>query len=137
MPKDGTRAHRRHNPLHEEILENTPGTLRKVSRSKRKERASKPDEYVDAELSKKILQIAREQQDELVDEAAALGGGFMGSVRWEEHSEDEDSGGDYEDEGFGEDEIIEELVSGGGEGGGVLFFFFCDCADISSAAGDR
>lgn len=128
MPKDGTRAHRRHNPLHEEILENTPGTLRKVSRSKRKERASKPDEYVDAGLSKKILQIAREQQDELVDEAAALGGDFMGSVRWEEHGEDEDedSGGDYEDEDFGEDEIIEEVVSDSRwvRGSGVFFFLF-------------
>lgn len=113
MPKDSARPHRRHNPLHEEILENTPGNLRKVSRSKRKERASKPDEYVDASLSKKILQIAREQQDELVDEAA-LRPDFMGSVRWEERDEDEDedSEGDYEDADFGEDEIIEEVVRG-------------------------
>ncbi|KAL0638945.1 snoRNA-binding rRNA-processing protein [Maublancomyces gigas] len=120
MPKDGAavpRAHRRHNPLHEEILENTPGTLRQVSRSKRKERSSKPDEYVDAGLSRKILQIAREQQDELVDEAAvAMRGGFMGvagSVRWGndggEGEEDDDSEGDYEDEDFGEDEIVEEV----------------------------
>lgn len=127
MPKDAPRAHRRHNPLHEEILENTPGTLRKVSRSKRKERSSKPDEYVDAGLSRKILQIAREQQDELVDEAAvAMTGGFMGaagSVRWgggggegEEEEEDDDSEGDYEDEDFGADEIVEEVVSG------ALFF---------------
>lgn len=123
MPKDATappRAHRRHNPLHEEILENTPGVLRKVSRSKRKERSSKPDEYVDAGLSRKILQIAREQQDELVDEAAVtMRGSFMGvtgSVRWEnDGEEDDDSEGDYEDEDFGEDEIVEEVVS---------FFFF-------------
>lgn len=120
MPKDASaapRAHRRHNPLHEEILENTPGNLRKVSRSKRKERSSKPDEYVDAGLSKKILQIAREQQDELIDKAAAAGGDFIGvagSVRWEvegdDEDEDEDSGGDYEDDDFGQDEIIEEVV---------------------------
>lgn len=131
MPKDSARPHRRHNPLHEEILENTPGNLRKVSRSKRKERASKPDEYVDASLSKKILQIAREQQDELVDEAA-LRPDFMGSVRWEERYEDEDSEGDYEDADFGEDEIIEEVVRGF-----ALCSRNCNCADILSVAGDR
>lgn len=132
MPKDsaavaGPRAHRRHNPLHEELLEHAPGNPRKTAHSKRKERSSsssKSADYVDAGMSKKILQIAREQQDELVDEAAvALRGDFMGvvgSVRWENenrHDDDdedddddshEDSEGEYEDADFGE--IVEEVV---------------------------
>lgn len=115
MPKDA-RSQRRHNPLHEEILENTSGNLRRASRSKRKERSSKPEEYVDASMSRKILQIAREQQDELVDEAAvgaAMRGDFMGAgagqMRFEEEEEGE-SEGEYEDGGFGEDEIVEEVV---------------------------
>lgn len=118
MPKDiasGPRQHRRHNPLHEEILENAPGSLRKVSRAKRRERQSKPDEYVDSGMSKKILQIAREQQDELEDEAAisaAMRGDFMGAaarMRFEDEDE-EDSEGEYEDADFGDEEIIEEVV---------------------------
>ncbi|KAH8148971.1 uncharacterized protein LAJ45_06946 [Morchella importuna] len=117
MPKESTsgpRPHRRHNPLHEELLEDAPGNLRKVSRAKRKERQSKPEEYVDSSMSKKILQIAREQQDELQDEAAvsaAMNGNFMGAaaqMRFDQDAE-EDSEGEYEDADFGEEEIVEEV----------------------------
>lgn len=120
MPKESTsgpRPHRRHNPLHEELLEDSPGNLRKVSRAKRKERQSKPEEYVDSSMSKKILQIAREQQDELQDEAAvsaAMKGNFMGAaaqMRFDQDAE-EDSEGEYEDADFGEEEIVEEVVCG-------------------------
>lgn len=118
MPKESTsgpRPHRRHNPLHEELLEDVSGNLRKVSRAKRKERQSKPEEYVDSNLSKKILQIAREQQDELQDEAAAsaaMQGNFMGvaaQMRFDQEEEEVDSEREYEDADFGEEEIVEEV----------------------------
>ena len=77
MPKDTmaaqSRAHRRHNRLHEELLETShvPGQLRKVSCNKRKEKQERAEEYVNSELLKRILQLAKEQQDEIAEERAA------------------------------------------------------------------
>jgi hypothetical protein len=125
MPKDTMAAqpcaHRRHNPLHEELLETShgPGQLRKVARNKRKEKQERAEEYVDSGLSKRILQLAKEQQDEIAEEraaATAIGAdAFLGrtgaaptrfQVRQEEEESDE---GEFEDDGFEDYDVDEEI----------------------------
>ncbi|KAG0291552.1 snoRNA-binding rRNA-processing protein [Linnemannia gamsii] len=65
----------RHDPLHVQLMgpsENDPLPQGKQPRAKtaRNERKSKPDaNYVDAKLSRKILSIAQQQQDEISKEA--------------------------------------------------------------------
>jgi essential nuclear protein 1 len=124
MPKAATsdsRQQRRHNPLHEELIESSDGGhLRKVARNKRKEKQDKPEDYVDSGLSKRILQLAKEQQDEIEEEreaAAAVGQqlpgngvaflGAAGHMRVEEEESDDE--GDYEDYEFGDEEEVEEV----------------------------
>ncbi|KAF9301397.1 hypothetical protein BGZ91_009579, partial [Linnemannia elongata] len=65
----------RHDPLHVQLMgpsENDPLPQGKQPRAKaaRNERKNKPDaNYVDAKLSRKILSIAQQQQDEINKEA--------------------------------------------------------------------
>ncbi|KAF8252902.1 Bystin-domain-containing protein [Wilcoxina mikolae CBS 423.85] len=110
------RQQRRHNPLHEELIENgSGGNLRKVARTKRKERQERSEEYVDSGLSKRILHLAKEQQDEIEEEnqanrSQARDLGFMGAagqMRFEEDPESDE--GDYEDVEFGDEEEVEEV----------------------------
>ncbi|KAF8541374.1 Bystin-domain-containing protein [Trichophaea hybrida] len=110
------RQQRRHNPLHEELIENgSDGNLRKVARAKRKERQERSEEYVDSGLSKRILHLAKEQQDEIEEENQANRSqsrdlGFMGAagqMRFEEEPESDE--GDYEDVEFRDEEEIEEV----------------------------
>lgn len=125
MPKAvsaDARQQRRHNPLHEELIESSDnGHLRKVARTKRKEKQDRPEDYVDSGLSKRILQLAKEQQDEIEEEreAAATVGqlpagngipflGAAGHMRIEEDEESDE--GDYEDYDFGEEEEEVEEV---------------------------
>ena len=79
MPKDHAatangRQARRHNPLplHEELLAHD-SVRTKPSRQKRRDATDGRAQFVDAGLSKKILQIAKEQQDEIDQEASANG----------------------------------------------------------------
>ncbi|KAI5854412.1 Bystin-domain-containing protein [Tricharina praecox] len=126
MPKDTMlaqpRAHRRHNPLHEELLETShgPGHLRKVARIKRKEKQDRPEDYVDSGLSKRILLLAKEQQDEISEERAAAaavgvgafigGGGAQMRIQVQEEEEDSDEGEFDDDDGFeDEEEEVEEI----------------------------
>lgn len=114
MPKETVpRQSRRHHPLHEELLESGPGTLRKVARSKRREKQEKKEEYVGSDLSKRILKIAQDQQDELNDEeaatvAAARGEfiGILGQMRTA-GTEESESEGEYE-----EGEFVGEYADG-------------------------
>ena len=50
MPKENSaagRSQRRHNPLHEELIESGDGGhLRKVARTKRKDKQDRPEEFV-------------------------------------------------------------------------------------------
>ena len=111
------RAHRRHNPLHEELLETSqgPGHLRKVARNKRKEKSERPEDYVDSGLSKRILLLAKEQQDEIAEEraaATAIGAdAFLGGAQMRFQEEEESDEGEYGDDGFEdeEDEEVEEV----------------------------
>lgn len=120
MPKEPVA--RRHAPLHEDILPtDRDGAARKVQRVKRKERSERGEDFVDSGLSRKILQIAREQQDEIeeAEASAATANGTrffspMSSLRsptsttqtWEDVSDDDE----FEGEGFGDGEYIEEMV---------------------------
>ncbi|KAF8453631.1 Bystin-domain-containing protein [Terfezia claveryi] len=140
MPKDTTSARtasRRHNPLHEELASlNTART--KPSRSSKHRSPDGEDDhhssnaYVDAGLSRKILRIAREQQDELQEEekkngassrrrsngvispgGSSTGSGFSASAvrfnagEYDEESEEEYDGEEYDDDDY---EEVEEVV---------------------------
>jgi hypothetical protein len=118
MPKataPDARSQRRHNPLHEELIEtSTGGPLRKVARNKRKEKQDKPEDYVDSGLSKKILQLAKEQQDEIEEEKEALekvGGdlGFLGGNNGQMRFEQEEDSDEGEYEEYEEYEDVEEV----------------------------
>jgi essential nuclear protein 1 len=126
MPKDSptsaARLQRRHNPLHEELLESGPGDrLRKVARTKRKEKQDRSEHYVDSDLSQRILQIAKEQQDEIQmedeDSASVYGninvgfGGGAGDLRFEEEPQSDDEG-EYEDLEFVDEEEEVEVDQG-------------------------
>lgn len=119
MPKEPTV--RRHAPLHEDLLaHDRHGAVRKTQRVKRKERSERTEDFVDAGLSRKILQIAREQQDEVEHEeagaaAAANGTQFfaMNGLRSPQSAgswEDEDSDDEFANDTYGDDEYIEETV---------------------------
>lgn len=54
----------RHNPLMNDIT-SQGGNLRSFTRGKAKEVSENDDEYIDAASSRRILQLAREQQDEI------------------------------------------------------------------------
>jgi len=115
MPKEvAPRQGRRHNPLHDDLVENDSGNLRRTARSKRKEKIEKIENYVDSGLSKRILKIARDQQDELQEEEAertAARGEFFGSagqIRFQDEEESDEE--EYEEADFGEDDIVEEVV---------------------------
>ncbi|CAZ85667.1 unnamed protein product [Tuber melanosporum] len=116
MPKEvAPRQGRRHNPLHDDLVENESGNLRRIARSKRKEKSESFENYVDSGSSKRILKIARDQQDELHEEEArknAAQGEFFGSaaqMRLQDQEEEESDEEEYEEADFGEDDIVEEV----------------------------
>ncbi|CUS13134.1 unnamed protein product [Tuber aestivum] len=115
MPKEvAPRQSRRHNPLHDDLVENDSGNLQKIARSRRKEKHENFESYVDSGLSKRILKIARDQQDELHEEEAeknAAQGEFFGSaadIRFQDEEEESDEE-EYDEVDFGEDDIVEEV----------------------------
>lgn len=110
-----SRAKQRHNPLHRDITTNG-GNLRETPRfSGRKESSTKEDEgFLDASTSRKILQLAKEQQDEL--EAEEIGEnvqerGFAQTLRDQieqedqEDNESEEEYSDFEQELYDEEEL--------------------------------
>lgn len=134
MPKDASSrtTSRRHNPLHEELVAHN--SVRPKPSRPTKHRDNDPDmpngEYVDAGLSRKILRMAREQQDELEGEDApggasrrtsngvispggsSTGSGGFSAIRFNAEDEDDESEEEYDAEEFGEDEYedVEEVV---------------------------
>jgi hypothetical protein len=106
MPKEPTRRA----PLHQELIDQE-GPNRKFAREKRKDRAERSEQFVDAGLSRKILQIAKEQQDELESRASPgstdsrdLFAGLRSPA-----VEYNDSDADDDDE-FGDEEYVDEEV---------------------------
>lgn len=134
MPKDTTSSRlstRRHNPFHEELIAHNsvrPKASRPKHRSNDEDDSGNRNDYVDPGLSRKILRMAREQQDELEDEGSqgsarrrsngvtSPGGSSTGSgfsaMRFSTAEEDEESEEEYDAEEFGEDEYedVEEVV---------------------------
>lgn len=108
-----TRAKQRHNPLHRDITTNG-GNLRETPRpSSRKESSTKEEEgFLDASTSRKILQLAKEQQDELEAEeidTKVQEKGFAQTLReqiQQEDHEEEESEEEYSD--FDQDLYEEE-----------------------------
>lgn len=115
-----TTAKQRHNPLHRDIS-TLGGNLRtpKLGKSARSQ-STHPEEdgYLDASTSRKILQLAREQQEELEaeDGASEAGSGFATALRGQqsdseaEESEDEDEEEyeNFEEEYDYEEEVVDE-----------------------------
>lgn len=133
MPKTtppSNREGRRHNPLHEELLsESGPNT--KASRTKREKRhRTNGDDFVDSGLSKKILKIARDQQDEVTHEDTAAAPVFTNlaprfdAMRDEEDSEPEE---EYEEWNDVEEEVEEVEID---ENDAALFERFLPGSDI-------
>lgn len=138
MPKDTTSARtnsRRHNPLHEELVSQNTARPKPSRVSKHRYPDAEDDHhssnaYVDAGLSRKILRIAREQQDELEEEekggssrqrsngvvspgGSSTGSGFSASaIRFNADEYDEESEEEYDGEEYGDDEYedVEEVV---------------------------
>lgn len=104
----------RHNPLYRDIS-TQGGNLRAVPRSsKQNEKGKKRDVeqeegYLDAATSRKILQLAKEQQDELDEEEniSKIKPSFSESFKAREEDEEEDSEDD--DEAYSDFEDEEEL----------------------------
>ncbi|GEQ70714.1 hypothetical protein JCM33374_g4393 [Metschnikowia sp. JCM 33374] len=108
----------RHNPLHRDIT-TSGGTLREKPRSGSKNKSSKePQEegYLDAATSRKILQLAKEQQEEVDEEENAgdgsrtsLGDSSAFSQNKDLDQEDESDSEEYSDleEEFYEEEELE------------------------------
>lgn len=110
-----SRQKQRHDPFYKELT-TQGGNLRTKSRGKKKEEKGEDQEYIDSAASRKILQLAKEQQDEIEKEEAqqlkeqgkfAFGARFAQGGDEDEEEEDEDEEG-YEDlSDYGPDEEFE------------------------------
>ncbi|KAF3310708.1 snoRNA-binding rRNA-processing protein [Orbilia oligospora] len=123
MPKDTaksqTNRQARHNPLYEDLTVSktvSSKPTREKRRASKDARKSSDEGFVDSTLSRKILQLAKEQQDELEEEKPSQSGksvvdNFLiphqGVGEWEDESDDEDDD-QYQDE-YGDDDVAEEV----------------------------
>lgn len=140
----------RHDPLMKD-LDTAQGTLKKINRKKQAE-AEKNDveeeeeEFVDAKASRKILQLAKEQQDEIAEEETAereksnQEGARFKRINYndsEEEDEDEFAGediSDFEPEGefVGEEEEVVEIDE---EDAAMFEQYFKKSEDFNSMGG--
>lgn len=111
------KAKRRHNPLYRDI-ESQGGNLRSKLKSRSKDNeVHDDDEYLDALTSRRILELAKEQQDELEREqgSESRSVGFLEKIKNDESEEDEDDENleqDSEVENFStfDDEVVEDEI---------------------------
>lgn len=112
-----TKTKQRHNPLLRDIT-TSDGILKEPTKQSRQSagKESNPDGYLDASTSRKILQLAKEQQEELENEeeenAPGSGKGFAETLREQgvlNEMEDEEESEEYSDfeDGAYEEEVIE------------------------------
>jgi essential nuclear protein 1 len=103
----------RHNPLYKDIT-TSGGNLRSVARGASKSSTQEEDGYLDAATSRKILQLAKEQQEEIRDEETKVSPSFgekfrqqmkAGANDEEDDEEDEQEYSDFEDD----EEEVEEV----------------------------
>lgn len=112
MPKDNSKEKQRHDPLHVELSQGS-GSLRPNPRAKegRKKSVQKgQDGFVNASQSKKILNLAKEQQDEIEQEERLERGesGNPERFKLENLSEDEQEAAWYDEDESDEDLDEEE-----------------------------
>ncbi|KAK6532247.1 snoRNA-binding rRNA-processing protein [Arthrobotrys megalospora] len=123
MPKDAAKSssnrQARHNPLYEDLTasKTVSSNPHRQKRKASKDARNDGDEgFVDPMLSRKILQLAKEQQDELEAEKPTKNGkpavdNFLiphqGVGEWEDESDEEDDD-QYQDE-YGGDDVAEEV----------------------------
>lgn len=103
-----------HNPLYRDITD-TGGKLRAVLKKLKSKAHQEEEGFVDAASSRKILQLAKEQQEELEEEENA-GVNITKKFRFQADSEDEEVSeeeyeemSDYDDQELGGDEEREEI----------------------------
>lgn len=114
-----TKGKQRHNPLFKDI-EAQGGNLKSgsISSNHHSKKTEKENEgYLDAASSRRILQLAKEQQEELEDEESTgkTKPSFLDTYRLqrdedEDEDEEEENDDDEEYSDFEEDEIIEEEI---------------------------
>lgn len=111
-----TKGKVRHNPLYKDI-ESQGGNLKSAptsSRSNQKNTEKNEEHFLDAAASRRILQLAKEQQEELEDEenAGKTRPSFLDTYRSQKDEEDEEEDEEDEEEysEFEEDEIAEEEI---------------------------
>ena len=100
-----TRTKQRHNPLYRDIQEEA-GTLRKKSHVKSSHDEGTDEDYIDATTSRKIVQLARKQQEELEEEEKGHnvpGKSFLETYMSYKEDNDTDSVESEEFSDFGED----------------------------------
>jgi essential nuclear protein 1 len=104
------RQKQRHDPLYKDLT-TQGGNLRTKARGMKKEVRDEDQEYIDSAASRKILQLAKEQQEEIErEESQSLKqqAKFAFGSRFVEEEEDDDNEEDYEDiSEFGSDEEYE------------------------------
>lgn len=109
------RQKQRHDPLYKDLT-TQGGNLRTKARGQKKaERGEDAEEYIDSTSSRKILQLAKEQQDEVEKEenkALKEQGNFAFGSRYIEQEEDEEDDEENYDNisDFGEEEDYEEEI---------------------------
>ncbi|KAH3673706.1 hypothetical protein WICMUC_003522 [Wickerhamomyces mucosus] len=97
-PKDK----QRHDPLYKDLT-TEGGNLRSKARGKKKEEKNEDEEYVDSASSRKILQLAKEQQEELEKEereALREESKFSFGSRFTQGEEDDDEEEEEEEENY-------------------------------------
>lgn len=113
MGKISIDKRQRHNPLHRDI-DTEGGNLRSQPRTakQKKESQSEEDGYLDAATSRKILQLAKSQQEELneEEEAGTKKPSFLESFKAqedeeEEEEEEEEEYSEFEEEYYDEEEL--------------------------------
>ncbi|KAJ6262849.1 Bystin [Drechslerella dactyloides] len=123
MPKDISKSpsarQARHNPLYEDLTASKTATSKPVRQKRKasKDGRSNEEGFVDPALSRKILQLAREQQDEVEEPKTSKSSkqaadNFLiphhQSVgEWEDESDEDDD--EYEDE-YGDEDVAEEVI---------------------------
>lgn len=114
-----SKVKQRHNPLHRDITisgGNLRVTPRQASQKGNQRSAAEEEGYLDASTSRKILQLAKEQQEELnfeeERESSVHGNAFAQSMKSQsepdddfEENEDSEEYSDYEEEYYDEEEI--------------------------------
>lgn len=138
----------RHDPLMKD-LDTAEGTLKKVKQKQQMDNddGNQDEEYIDSKTSRKILQLAKEQQDEIaVEDAEAaeldnLNEGRYKSINYEDEAEDEDDEinfeqniSDFESEGeYAPEE--EEIVEIDEEDAAMFEQYFKKSEDFNSMTG--